>query len=437
PRMKAQAVHITRKTLFRGRYDYQQELSETARAIPTMLNLEQLGNYILLKIKETMRVDKLALFVHDEDKHGYRLASSLGFNTNITETNLIEETSALTTLLKETGETIVKEELEKKSSVSSVKKEAIVKQLSSLQAELFLPLMLRGELRGLITLSAKKSQEMFTDEDLSLLATLANQVALTIEYIKAIDKISSERRYVGLGKAAMRMAHDIKNPLVPLKTFLQILPDKYPKEFAQMAKIDEEFTGSLYQSAIDGVNRINLLVERALHFSRHPLPQFTLVALDELLDNVLLQEEVSIKKAQVQLKKQYTPDAKNIAADAEQLSELFSNLISNAVDAMENTSNKELTVAIQPSGSFVTVEITDTGCGIPQDKIDGIFDPFITYKHKGSGLGLAIVKRIVEEHHGTIKVDSEPNQGTSFQIMLPKEQKKTTAEETVSEKENI
>jgi len=261
---------------------------------------------------------------------------------------------------------------------------------------------------------------MYTDEDLVLLSTLANQVALTVEYIKAIDKITTEKRYVGLGKAAMRMAHDIKNPLVPLKAFLQLLPDKYPNEFKQMGEIDQEFTGRFYESALDGVDRINLLIERALHYSSHPEPVFSRVRMNDILDEVLNQGDAGLKQWNINLKRKYDTSDTFIMADGEQLIELFSNLIANSIEAMEGVKSRTLFITTQSVNDRVAAEIIDSGCGIPKDKIDTIFDPFITYKHKGSGLGLAIAKKIVDDHKGIIEVSSQPGRGTSFKVILPK-----------------
>ncbi len=422
PQMKIRALEMTRRALFRGRYDYQQELSEATRVIPTMLNLEQLGQYILTKIRDTMLVDKLALFVYDEAEHIYYVMASLGLDKGEDAGMKIGENSPLAGLLRAGGKPLLKEELQRTGTTPEEIMPLALEQLESLGAELCIPLMLKEDLAGILTLSNKRSGEMFTDEDLSLFAALTNQVALAIEYIRAIDKISSEKRYVGLGKAAMRMAHDIKNPLVPLKTFLQILPDKYPKEFSEMAKIDAEFTGRFYQSALEGVDRINHLIERALHYSRHPQPQFAQVDLVNLLEDVLIQEEVDLKKTKVQVQKQYDPAVNGIEADGEQLIELFSNLISNSIDAMEEAPQRILTVKTQIFDSRVLVEIIDSGCGIPKDKISSIFDPFITYKHQGSGLGLAIAKKIVDDHRGTIEVNSEPEKGTRFKVTLPRKQ---------------
>lgn len=422
PQMKIRAIEISRKTLFRGRYDYQQELSEAARVIPTMLNLERLGDYILNKIKDTMLVDKLALFVFNEAERTYRALASFELDKEALAKIKIGENTALAGLLRDTGTPLVKEELKRIVTVPAETTDLAVEQLTSLGAELCVPLMLRDDLTGILTLGNKSTKEMYTDEDLSLLITLTNQVALTIEYIKAIDKISGEKRYVGLGKASMRMAHDIKNPLVPLKTFLQILPDKYPKEFAQMGKIDPEFTGRFYQSALEGVDRINLLIERALRYARHPEPIFSRINLDKLLDDVLTQEDVEMKKAKVQLEKHYSPSCDGLQADGEQLIELFSNLIANGIDAMEESPTRRLTIKTQALDTQVIIEISDTGCGISKDKIDTIFDPFITYKHKGSGLGLAIVKKIVDDHKGNIDVSSEPDKGTTFRVALPRKQ---------------
>ncbi|MCQ9208154.1 MAG: ATP-binding protein [Omnitrophica bacterium] len=424
PQMKIRAIEITRRTLFRGKYDYQEELSEAARVIPTMLNLKQLGDYILIKIRDTMMVDKLALFVYDESEHIYYGSASFGLSKDAVSKIKIGENSALAGLLRNAGNPLVKEELKITGTIPEEAMDLALKQLDSLGAELCIPLMLKDDLTGIVTLSSKKTGEMYTEEDLSLLATLANQVALTIEYIRAIDKMASEKRYVGLGKAAMRMAHDIKNPLVPLKTFLQILPDKYPKEFSRMSKIDAEFTGRFYESALDGVDRINNLIERALHYSRHPEPHFSEIKLDDILDDVLTQEDVNLKKTKVQLEKQYNPSSNSLQADGEQLIELFSNIIANSIDAMEEAATRKLTVKTLAFNGRVAVEIVDTGCGIPKDRMGTIFDPFITYKHQGSGLGLAIAKKIVEDHKGTIEVNSKPGKGTTFKIVLPRKQSK-------------
>jgi signal transduction histidine kinase len=422
PQMKIRALEITRRTLFRGRYDYQQELSEATRLIPTMLNLAQLCDYVVAKIRDTLMSKRLMLFVYEETGHEYLLLNSFGLDRDSVSGMKIAENSALAGLLRDAGKPIVKEELKKTNTVPQEAMGLALEQLTSLGVELCVPLMLHENLIGILALGNKDTGEMYTNEDLLLLSALANQVALTIEYIKAIDKITSEKRFVGLGKAAMRMAHDIKNPLVPLKAFLQILPNKYPEEFAKMASIDAEFTGRFYESALEGVDRINLLIERALHYARHPQPMFSQIELNSILEDVLIQEEVNIKKTNICLEKMFAKEDNKIVADAEQLIELFSNLIANSIDAVENSPTKKLIVKTKALDGRIVVEITDTGCGISKDKLDTIFDPFITYKHKGSGLGLAIVKKIVDDHRGRIEVDSEPGKGTSFKIVLPRKQ---------------
>jgi signal transduction histidine kinase len=423
PQMKIRAIEIARRTIFRGKYDYQKELSEATRTIPTMLNLGQVGNYILNKIKDTMMVDKLSILIYDEAKHIYSLLVSSGWDEIEAAKVSLGESSSMVVLLRDNAQPLVNEELAKKSITSQKYIKEAVRQMDELGAAICIPLMLKNDLSGILALGNKKTGEMYTDEDLSLLSSLANQVALTIEYIKAVDKLSSEKRYVGLGKAAMRMAHDIKNPLVPLKTFLQMLPDKYPKEFKEMSRIDAEFTGRFYKSALDGVDRINLLIERALHYARHPQPQFSQTKLDAVLEDVLTEEAVDLKRTKVKLEKQYDSSSNSIEADSEQLMELFANLISNSVDAMEEAKEKRLVIKTEAFDGTVAVEIKDTGCGITKDKIDTIFDPFITYKHSGSGLGLAIAKKIVEDHKGIIEVSSYPDQGTTFKVILPRKQK--------------
>jgi signal transduction histidine kinase len=422
PRVKTRALEITRRALFRGKYDYQDELSEAASVIPTMLNLEELGNYVLDKVRTTMLVNKLTLFIYEEAEHSYCFLNCFGVDKDSVSQIKIEENSALAGLLRSSGTVLVREDLERAGKVPEDILDLALKQMQPLGAELCLPLMVKDSLTGIFTINNKGNGEIFTEEDLSLLTTVANQVALTIEYIKSIDKISSNKRYVGLGKASMRMAHDIKNPLVPIKTFLQILPDKYPEKFKEMGKIDPEFTGRFYESALDGVDRINHLIERALHYARYPQPVFAPVQLHSLLDDVLDQEDVALKKAKIQLKKRYTSSPSIISADGEQLMELFSNLISNSIDAMDKVKGKKLQVRTKAVSDRMAVEIVDNGCGIPKDRIGPIFDPFITYKLKGSGLGLAIAKKIVDDHKGLIEITSTPGKGTTFRVLLPRKQ---------------
>jgi signal transduction histidine kinase len=411
PQMKIRAIEITRQTFFRGKYDYQKELLETSKEISTILNLEELSRHVVGRLNDIFHASKIAMLVLDEPSQQYVVAAQQGLDKEL-NTLRFSAQSDLVKLLKNTDSLLVNEE---------ISEPGLKKSLSSIEAELCVPLMVKDMLVGMIFLSPKPGGQMYTQEDISLLTALASQLALTLEYIRTIEKLSDEKRYVGLGKASMRMAHDIKNPLVPIKTFLQLLPEKYPEEYKRMGEIDAEFTGRFYESALNGVERIDLLIQRALHYARHAEPTFSKVSLHKVIDDALTQEEVDIKENRVKLLKDYFSSDATIDADTDQLMELFSNLISNGVDAMQTSKIRTLTIATKSKNHDVIISISDTGCGIPQDRLNTLFDPFITYKHKGSGLGLAIVKKIVEDHNGKVEIASVENKGTTITVTLPKE----------------
>jgi signal transduction histidine kinase len=122
------------------------------------------------------------------------------------------------------------------------------------------------------------------------------------------------------------------------------------------------------------------------------------------------------------------PDVMEIPADAAGLNQAFLNLITNAMDAVEDeTGAITVSVRLDTMNRCITVQVADNGSGIDPDKIDDIFTPFFSSKgQKGTGLGLAVAKKIVEEHHGQILVSSEPDSGTIFTINLPIQRKSDT-----------
>ena len=414
PEMRTKAIDMVRDRIFRGKYDYQKELMEASKEISSILNPEDLSRHVVERLRDVFQACKIAMLILDEASQEYRVMAEEGLDK---EADILRFSakSHLAQLLKTADSILVDEEISEPT---------LKKKLSALETELIVPLMVKDTLVGMVLLGIKRGGHMYTQEDISLLSPLAGQLALTLEYICTIDKVSDEKRYVGLGKASMRMAHDIKNPLVPIKTFLQLLPEKYPAEYKKMGEIDSEFTGHFYESALNGVERIDLLIQRALHYARHPEPIFSKVSLHRIIDDALTQEEIDIRDNKVNLVKDYFSTDATIEADADQLMELFSNLVSNSVDAMQESKTRNLTISTKSKNHDVVITVADSGCGIPKNRLSAIFDPFITYKHQGSGLGLAIVRKIAEDHKGKAEISSEENKGTTVTITLPKTAKK-------------
>jgi signal transduction histidine kinase len=144
--------------------------------------------------------------------------------------------------------------------------------------------------------------------------------------------------------------------------------------------------------------------------------------INAILDGMILLVSTETKKKQINISKDYSADLPTIQIDREQIKQVFLNILLNAIEA--TSENGKITVKtrsfIKPGGeSYVQIEFTDTGYGIPEDYLEDIFNPFFTTKSTGSGLGLSISNQIVQDHRGYINVESQLHEGSSFFINLP------------------
>ncbi len=224
-------------------------------------------------------------------------------------------------------------------------------------------------------------------------------------------------RLANIGTLSASMGHEIKNALVAVKTFIDLLLEK---------NRDAELTEVVRRE----MRRIDSIVAQMLKFAAPARPAFAAVHLHDVLDHSLRMVQHQLDGKLISLSRSFkaTPDA--IKGDDYQLEQAFVNLFLNAVEAMGP--NGALTVAtelvpasavraasVKKNSSHVRICVSDTGVGVPQENMSRLFEPFFTTKHNGTGLGLPITRRIVKEHLGDITVHSEPNKGTTFSILLP------------------
>jgi two-component system sensor histidine kinase HydH len=232
-------------------------------------------------------------------------------------------------------------------------------------------------------------------------------------------------RLATIGTLSASMAHEIKNALVAVKTFVDLLLEK--NKDAELATIVGR-----------EMNRVNSIVRQLLKFASPTVPTHATVRLHDVLEHSLrmVQHQLDGKLISINRSFNAAPDA--VQGDDCQLEQVFVNLFLNAIEATGD--NGTLTVATElvakpphdsalaqpPEPPHVRVIVADTGVGIEPDHIERMFEPFFTTKANGTGLGLPITKRIVQEHNGLITVQSEPKKGTTFSILLPAGTKMTS-----------
>jgi two-component system sensor histidine kinase HydH len=293
---------------------------------------------------------------------------------------------------------------------------AVKEELEKIGAALCLPLFFEDKLIGLFNLGNKLSQDMYTDEDIDLLTTLSNQLAIAIEnatlhdeMLKAQKQLLLADKLSSLGRIAAGMAHEIKNPLASIKGMSQMVTRAFDEK-------DEETIQDFREVVPKELERINDLVENLLKFGRPPKPQIASVNVNQLLEKNAKLFEGQLAKNNIEISLDLD-SLHEIPADADQLTQVFTNLTLNAIHAMRGGGKLNIKTSLLNNGKAM-IEFSDTGQGIKAENLLHIFDPFYSTKETGSGLGLAISYRIIKEHNGSVEAESFVGKGTKFRIVL-------------------
>jgi len=419
-RIKPRTEKAVDQFLFKERYNYRETLGELSKAMVNILDLQSLLKKIMETVTQTMGVDKASLFLLDDEKGGYDLFESKNIKMPASSP-LLRKEAPLPGYLQKMREIVVKEELAKGTNIPELK--MVIEQMTSLEAEVSIPLLSKGQLIGIINLSHKFNKDVYYQEDIELLTTLANQTAIAVENARLFEDLKRSKSYIrradrlaSLGTLTAGLAHEIRNPLVAIKTLTQLLPERLE---------DEEFRNHFLKIAAGEVDRISHLINELLDFARPSIPKLEFEDVNSILDGMILLVSTESKKKNVHIEKQYATDLPSVKVDREQIKQVFLNILLNAIEATPE--NGKITVKthsfLKPGGEpYLQVEFKDTGCGIPQEYLEEIFNPFYTTKTTGSGLGLSISNQIVRDHKGYIDVESQKDKGTSFFINLPVDQ---------------
>jgi len=223
------------------------------------------------------------------------------------------------------------------------------------------------------------------------------------------DQLRKTERLAELGTLASGMAHEIGTPMNVILGRAELL----------MRKTKDESTKQGLETIVTQVERITKIMNQLLSFARKRPSEQRGVDLVGVIESVLDMLVEKLQNQNIQVVKDYVPDLPLVLADPDHISQVLLNLMLNGCQAMSEGGT--LTITLRSKGNMVELGLEDTGLGIPQDQITKIFDPFFTTKPvgEGTGLGLTVVHGIIQEHNGTIRVNSLPNQGTMFTISLP------------------
>jgi two-component system nitrogen regulation sensor histidine kinase NtrY len=227
--------------------------------------------------------------------------------------------------------------------------------------------------------------------------------------IEKIQKVAAWR------EVARRLAHEIKNPLTPIKLSAQRLQKKYSHLLTE--RKEKDIFDDCTQTIINQVDELIVLVNEFFTFARLPAVNLSLNDLNALIQEVLVLYQESQKRIDISFLSD--PKIPNFPLDREQMKRVMINLLDNAVAAIENSGSIQVQTIFDPLLEMVRIEVIDTGIGIAPKDRDRLFEPYFSTKKGGTGLGLTIVSSIVSDHHGHIRVKDNKPRGTIFTIELP------------------
>lgn len=250
-----------------------------------------------------------------------------------------------------------------------------------------------GEIRGL-TLSFNKMSKKLKES--------------MMQIKKAQDTLLRKERLYVLGEFSAGLAHEIKNPLTPIKMLIQ-----------RSYEHDEPLEGDDLVIINDEIKRIDKIVSQFLGYARINEPKIETVDINKLIKDVIVLTQQKIKKSKVNLILNIEEKPLILDINADGLKQVVINLILNSLHAMPDGGT--LTLSVHGNGKEIRMDVEDSGIGMSTAQIEKAFDPFFTTRHNGTGLGLAVVWQLVETFNGKVEIHSEPQQGTHVVVSLPYE----------------
>jgi len=259
--------------------------------------------------------------------------------------------------------------------------------------------------------------EKIVNLGISLLQGINKQkmgVAIIIEDISAEKALEQkkiwEKKLAIFGELATNLVHEIGNPLAAIKALTQLLPERID---------DQKFIDRFVREIKKEVERIDKIFKNLFSFVHSSRLYFKYININTIISEVLFSIEGMAKTHQVEIIKKLEKDLPEVMVDANQIKQVFLNIILNALHAMPEGGILEVCTIYDYEESCLKIKFKDSGCGIARDSLDKVFEPFFTTKENGTGIGLAISYNIIQQHGGFIQVESKEGEGSTFTVVLP------------------
>ncbi|HEY2774149.1 MAG TPA: ATP-binding protein [Candidatus Binatia bacterium] len=310
----------------------------------------------------------------------------------------------------------------RRSEAAEVGLLSLERAMTAAALDLVYPIADDGALLGVIGVGPKSGRTVYSRDDLEFcdrigarIVQVAAREALAVEAAGLRAAAVSSERLASVGRMAAGLAHEIRNPLVSIRTFTQLLPERHA---------DEEFRSGFLDLTLAEIDRITTLVGEILSFSRPGEGaaggdgEAASVDAAECVDRTCQLLRSHARSTGVALLVEVGESVPRAAIDEDKLRQVVINLVVNGIQACNGRGRVRVHVAADQNPSRTVIEVRDDGPGIEPSVLSRIFEPFFTTREEGTGLGLALVRRILDEAGASIDVSSTPGSGTAFRVVL-------------------
>ena len=404
----------------RGCYETLLDLSKRMGAI---LDFGRLMETLVHGLVRGVPLTHCVLMIYDAQRSAfavYREDASVGERGAVAP---IRIDSRIVQWLNQTGRVLVKEEAKLNPEIAAYF-ESAENELDAINAALIVPLKIEGKLTGILLVGEKLSGDIFDDQELEVLAVLANQVAISLENARLYEELSetnAELMQASRLKSQFlaSMSHELRTPLNSIIGFSKVLLNRFDGELTER---QETYIRSVHNSGAHLLQLINGILD----FSRIEAGKLEMVSeevdLHELIDECIESSMPLARGKHMKVEKNVPLELPPLSGDRTKIKQILLNLLSNAI---KFTGQGRVLVSVVPEPDAIRVSVADTGIGIREDDLARLFEPFqqldnpVVRSAGGTGLGLAISKKFVELHGGRIWAESRENQGSTFHFTIP------------------
>ena len=411
------------RVMFSRRRGCYETLLDLSKRMGSILDFGRLMETLVHGLVRGVPLTHCVLMIYDAQRSAfvvYREDATVGEGVGAVA---IGGDSRIVQWLNQTGRVLVKEEVKLNPEIAAYF-ETAEGELDAIKATLIVPLKIESKLTGILLVGEKLSGDIFDDQELEVLAVLANQVAISLENARLYEELSESNAQL-LQASRLKsqflasMSHELRTPLNSIIGFSKVLLNRFDGELTER---QETYIRSVHNSGAHLLQLINGILD----FSRIEAGKLEMSSeeldLHELIDECIESSMPLARGQQMKLEKNVPLELPPLSGDRTKVKQILLNLLSNAI---KFTAQGRVLVSVVAEPDAIRVSVADTGIGIREDDLAHLFEPFqqldnpVARSAGGTGLGLAISKKFVELHGGRIWTESRENQGSTFHFTLP------------------